>query len=121
VTLNILIIENENIVALDLKLRLSLMGYNIVGAVPSGEEALNIIKNNVVDLVLMDAYLDGELDGIDTAMHIRTDFDTPIIYISASFNLEKHEKIELTEPYEYIKKPFDNDQLQLAINNSFKN
>lgn len=120
-TLNVLIIENESIVALDIKQRLILMGYNVVGTVPSGEEALDIIEDNVVDLVLMDAYLDGKLDGIETAMHIRTDFDTPIIYISASFNLEKHEKIELTEPYEYIRKPFDNDQLQLAINNSFKN
>ena len=115
--LDVLIVENEGIVALDIKHRIRVMGYNVVAMVPSGEEALNIVENHAVDLIVMDAYLDGILNGIDTAMIIRIKFNMPIIYISASFNLERHEKIKLTEPYEYIKKPFDTGQLKTAIDN----
>ena len=118
--LNVLIVENESIIALDIKQRLSSIEYTVIGAVYSGEEALDIIKNNVIDLVFMDVSLDGKLDGVDTAVLIRANFDMPIIYISASFNLEMHDNIKQTEPYEYVKKPFDDDQFQVAITNCFK-
>jgi FOG: CheY-like receiver len=115
--LNVLIVENESIVALDIKHRLKSMGHNVINVVSSGEKALNIIKKYVIDLIIMDAHLDGILNGIDTAILIRKKFNMPILYISASYNLERHTKIKLTKPYEYIKKPFDNKQLQTAITN----
>lgn len=115
--LNVLIVENELIIALDLKQRLKSMGHNVVGVVSSGENALKAIKKYMIDLIIMDAHLNGALDGVDTAVYIRKKFNMPIIYISASFNLERHTKIRLTEPYEYIKKPFENEQLQIAITN----
>jgi len=115
--LNVLIVENEFIIALDIKHRLKSMGHNVVDVVSSGENALKVIKKYMIDLIIMDAHLNGALNGVDTAIYIRKKFNMPIIYISASFNLEKHTKIRLTEPYEYIKKPFDNEQLQTAITN----
>jgi len=116
-SLNVLIVENESIVALDIKHRLKLMGYTVIDIVSTGEDALKIIKNSLIDLVIMDGYLASELNGIDTAILIRKKFNMPILYISASFNLERHTKIKLTEPYVHIKKPFDNEQLQTAITN----
>lgn len=113
--LNVLIVENESIVALDIKQRLKSIGYNVIDVVSSGENALKVIKKYIIDLIIMDAHLNGALNGIDTAICIRRKFNMPILYISASYNLERHEKIKLTEPYEHIKKPFDNEQLQTAI------
>ncbi|MEL7669383.1 response regulator [Methanobacterium sp.] len=113
--LNVLIVENELIIALDIKQRLKSMGHNVVDIVSSGENALKVIKKYMIDLIIMDAHLNGALNGIDTAIYIRKKFNMPILYISASFNLERHAKIRLTEPYEHIKKPFDNEQLQTAI------
>ena len=115
--INVLIVENEIIVALDIKHKLKLMGYNVIDIVSSGENALKVIKKYVIDLIIMDAHLNGALNGIDTAIRIRKKFNMPILYISASFNLERHTKIKLTEPYVHIKKPFDNEQLQKAIGN----
>ena len=94
------------------------MGYNVIGMISSGEEVLNIIENNEIDLIFMDIQLKGELDGIDTAMQIRKSFDIPIVYTTANSDLKTHKKIEQTEPYEYLIKPFDDTQLQIAINNS---
>jgi len=113
--LNVLIVENELIIALDIKQRLKSMDHNVVDIVSSGENALKVIKKHMIDLIIMDAHLNGALNGVDTAVYIRKKFNMPIIYISASFNLERHAKIRLTEPYEHIKKPFDNEQLQTAI------
>jgi CheY-like chemotaxis protein len=113
--LNVLIVENELIIALDIKQRLKSMGHNVVDIVSSGENVLKVIKKYMIDLIIMDAHLNGALNGIDTAIYIRKKFNMPILYISASFNLERHAKIRLTEPYEHIKKPFDNEQLQTAI------
>lgn len=118
--LNVLIVENELIIALDIKQRLKSMGHNVIDVVSSGENALKVIKKYMINLIIMDAHLNGALNGVDTAIYIRKKFNMPIIYISASFNLERHTKIRLTEPYEYIKKPFDNEQLQTAITNLFK-
>ena len=113
--LNVLIVEDESIVALDLEHKLKLMGFN-VNIARSGEEALKIIGTNKFDLILMDVYLNDGLNGIDIAIQIRNDYNTPIIYITGSRDPSKHEKISLTEPYAFIKKPFDEVQLQEAIN-----
>ena len=115
--INVLIVEIEIIVALDIKHKLKLMGCNVIDIVSSGENALKVIKKQVVDLIIMDAHLNGALNGIDTAIRIRKKFNMPILYISASFNLERHTRIKLTEPYVHIKKPFDSEQLQKAITN----
>ena len=112
---NILIVEDEFIVAFDIKLMVESMNYNVIDTVSSGEDALKIIETNEIDLILMDVYLNDGLNGIDTAIQIRNNFSTPIIYITGSHNPKKHEKIKQTEPYAFIKKPFDDIQLQETI------
>ena len=115
-SLNVLIVENECIVALDLEQKLKLMGCTVNKAV-SGEAALKLIENNEIDLVLMDIYLNGKLDGIDTAIQIKNNFNIPIIYITASNDPKTCQKIEQTEPYAYLKKPLDDIQLHEAVKN----
>ena len=111
---NVLIVEDESIIALDLAQRLKLMGYN-VNIAQSGKVALEIIEINKFDLILMDVYLNDGLNGVDIAMQIRNRFNTPIIFITGSFNPNKHENIKQTEPYSFIKKPLDEFELQKTI------
>ncbi|MGB9980227.1 response regulator [Methanobacterium sp.] len=115
-SLNVLIVEDESIIALDIEFKLKSAGFNVYKAL-SGESALKII-NDKIDLILMDIQLNGKLDGIKTAIQIRKNFNTPIIYITGNQGLKIQEKIKLTEPYTFIKKPFDEVQLQETIKNS---
>ncbi|MEN6551856.1 MAG: response regulator, partial [Methanobacterium sp.] len=84
------------------------MKYNVVDIVSSGMDALKTINTNKIDLILMDLLLEGEMNGIDTAIEIRDKhWDIPIIY-STSYPQElTHDKIKETEPYDYLLKPFD--------------
>lgn len=118
-TVNILIVEDEGIVALDLEHRLKLLGHNVIGIVSSGEDALKTVKSTVVDLIFMDIYLKGKLNGIETAILIKKDFDIPIIYNSANSDFKTREEIKKTD-HEYLVKPFDDTQMKKAINNSMK-
>ena len=111
---NVLIVEDESIVALDLEQKLKSIGCAVKIA-RSGETALKIIETTKFDLILMDVYLTEGLNGIDTAIQIRNNFSTPIIYITGSHDPRKHEEIKQTEPYAFIKKPFDEIQLQETI------
>ena len=113
---NVLIVEDESIVALDLEQKLKSVGCSVKIA-RSGEAALKIIETNEIDLILMDVYLNDGLNGIDTAIQIRNNLNTPIIYITGSHDPKKHEEIKKTEPYAFIKKPFDGTQLQETIKN----
>ena len=66
-SVKILIVEDEMVIAANISLQLSEMGYEVVGILPRGEEALIQIKENQPDIVIMDIQLKGELDGIETA------------------------------------------------------
>jgi len=91
------------------------MGYNVVNIVSTCKETLNTLKETSVDLILMDININGRTNGISTAMLIKEKFNIPIIYITAISNLKKHNRVKQTEPYGYIKKPIDYDQLQKTI------
>ena len=118
--IKIIIVEDERIVAWDLEQRLKSFGYEVVGIAASGEDALNLVKTNEIDLILMDIILKGKLNGIETAMLIKEEFDIPIIYNSANSDFKTREEIKKTKDYEFLLKPFDDNQLQTAINNILK-
>ncbi|MGM0771405.1 MAG: response regulator [Halobacteriota archaeon] len=112
---NILVVEDENIVALSIKKKLELMGYSVVGTASSGEDA--IIKADLFypDLVLMDVMLRGEVDGIEAAEHIREKFDIPVIFLTAYTDDKTLERAKMAEPYGYISKPFKEQDLKSNI------
>ena len=119
-SVKIVIVEDEIIVAWDLEQRLESLGYEVVGIAPSGADAINLVKNNEVDLILMDITLKGNLNGIETAILIKKDFDIPIVYNSANSDFKTLEEIKKTKPYKYLTKPFDDIQLEKAINSILK-
>lgn len=111
----ILIVEDERIVARDIEKRLKKLGYRVIASVASGEEALVQTALTLPDLILMDIQLRGELDGIQAAEQIHTDFDIPVVFLTAYADEETLQRAKVTEPFGYIVKPFDERDLHAAI------
>ena len=110
----ILLVEDEGIVAKDIKKRLQKWGYTVSAIVSSGEQALEKVKEKP-DLVLMDIILRGDMDGIETARIIRMKFNIPVVYITAYAGKQVLKRAEMTRPYGYILKPFDDEELHTTI------
>ncbi len=111
----ILITEDERIVAEDLRLTLIQLGYDVVGSVATGEEAVERAKELVPDIILMDIFLAGEMDGIAAAETIRSTSDIPVVYLTAFADPQIMEKAKITQPYGYILKPYQERELHTII------
>ena len=80
---NILIVEDEPIVAKDIQVSLQRLGYRVPATATSGEEAIRKTKESQPDLILMDIVLKGKMDGVETVKQIRKQYDVPVIYLTA--------------------------------------
>ena len=111
----ILVVEDESIVALDIQERLESLGYDVPATVATGEKA--IVQAGLLnpDLVLMDIHLQGQMDGIEAADHIRRQFGIPVIYLTANADHPTVERAKFTEPFGYVIKPFEERELQTTI------
>lgn len=110
----VLIVEDEFIVANDLRVILVQAGYKVNGIAASVEEADEILNSNKPDLVLLDIRLDGKQTGIDFAKRLKTD-DIAFVYISANSSQEILEQAKTTDPYGFIVKPFRKKDLLVSI------
>jgi len=113
--IKILIVEDEMIIAANISLQLTEMGYEVTGIVPRGEEALMHIKSEIPDILLLDINLKGDLDGIETALAMQQSHDIPVIYLTANSDNAHFERAKETHPYGFIAKPFKKLDLQRAI------
>ncbi len=111
----VLVVEDEIIVADDLRKRLTRMGYNVPVAVSSGKEAIEKANENLPDLVLMDIVLRGDMDGIEAAEKIHSSLDIPVVYLTAYADEKTLQRARITEPYGYIIKPFKERELQINL------
>ncbi|OUL31608.1 response regulator [Nostoc sp. 106C] len=111
----ILVVEDEAIVAKDLRNRLTRFGYMVPGVASSGQEAINKALEFCPDLVLMDIKLKGEMDGVEAAQEIHKHLDIPIIYLTAYADDNTLERAKVTEPFGYLLKPFKERELQTNI------
>jgi PleD family two-component response regulator len=113
--IKILVIEDENIVALDLKNQLETLGYEVCAMISNGEEAIERVGELKPDLILMDIMLKGELDGVQTAEKIKESHNIPIIYLTAYSDEKTLKRAKITEPYGYLLKPFEERELHTNI------
>jgi DNA-binding LytR/AlgR family response regulator len=111
----ILVVEDEMIIGAKLSMQLTALGYEVTGLLARGEEAITHVMENKPDIVLLDIYLKGKLDGIDTAIEIQKKCDIPIIYLTANSDESTFNRAKLTRPYAFISKPFKQLDLQRAI------
>ena len=111
----ILVVEDEGIIAADLKSRLARMGYHVLATVPTGEEALALVAEMRPDLILLDIVLKGEMDGAQAGERIRVQHDIPVIYLTAHSDDLTLQRVKAAEPYGYILKPFQDREMYTAI------
>ncbi|MBU7019224.1 MAG: response regulator [Theionarchaea archaeon] len=111
----ILVVEDESVVAKDIRNRLQKLGYTVSAVVTSGKDALQKMGEIHPDLVLMDIVLKGDIDGIEAARTIRDKFHTPVVYVTAYADNKIMERAKTTEPYGYLLKPLDNKELLMTI------
>ncbi len=114
-SVRILVVEDESIVAMDIKHRLESLDYEVSEIASSGEEAVEKAGETSPDLILMDIVLKGEMDGIDAAQIIKDRFDIPIVYLTAYSDDKTLKRAKITGPFGYIIKPFEDQELHSAI------
>jgi chemotaxis response regulator CheB len=112
---DVLIVEDEAIVALNLKRRLEELGYHVCASVGTGEEAVAAAGSSEPDLVLMDIRLPGAIDGTEAARAIWERYQVPVIYVTAYADEETLDKVKTTEAYGYVVKPFNPAEVHAVI------
>jgi PAS domain S-box-containing protein/putative nucleotidyltransferase with HDIG domain len=111
----ILVVEDESIVARDIRNMLVGLGYDVTGVVAGAKAAVQKAQETVPDIVLMDVMLQGEITGVEAAEQIYTKFNIPVVYLTAYADSTTVQKAKKTEPFGYIIKPFEERELQTTI------
>ena len=113
--INLMLVEDERIVAFDLKRQLTGFGYNVASVVASGEQAIKSCSDVNPDLVLMDIHLDGQMDGIEAASVIRSRHRLPVVFLTAYAEDETLKRALGSRPFGYLVKPCEGRELHATI------
>lgn len=111
----VLVVEDEAVVALDLEQRLRRLGYAVAASTATGEEALVLARSASPDVALMDIHLAGGCDGIEAATRLAEDPGLPVVFLTAHSDERTIERAKRAQPYGYLVKPFDDEDLASAI------
>jgi len=112
---SIIIVEDDEITALNLKISLEKHGYTIAAVCDNIKDAKNKINTFSPGIVIIDISLDESTDGIELAKEVRANHNIPFIFLTSYSDNEIISKAKLTEPYGYIVKPFDPSSLHATI------
>jgi DNA-binding response OmpR family regulator len=111
----ILIVEDERITSDHLRRLLTRLGYDVAGIASNGTAAVEQLNQGRPDLLLADIGLAGEIDGVEVATRARTDYDIPVVFLTAFSDPETIYRARVPEPYGFIVKPFADEELHAAI------
>lgn len=114
-TATLLIVEDDGILAANLESIIREFGYGVLGPVATGEEAIDLVREHVPDLVLMDIELAGDLNGIETAERIGQLADVPIVFLTGFSHDPLLEEAKIAAPYGYLIKPVPERELAATI------
>ncbi len=120
-TVRILIVEDNVIIADDMQSMLEEIGYEIVSSVMAYEQAVKVLEENDVDLVLIDIVLASDKTGIDLGKHIREKYNIPFVFITSNSDRSTVESAKLVKPNGYLVKPFEQQDLYTAIEIALSN
>jgi len=113
--LRILIVEDDMVIAANISLQLTKLGYEVTGIESRGEEAIHHAKENLPDIILMDINLKGQIDGVETAKSIQKFSDIPLIYLTGNSDEVSFQKAKETHPFAFISKPFNKLNLERTV------
>ena len=119
--IKILIVEDNVIIADDMQSMLEEIGYEIVDNVIVYEQAVDVLKNNEVDLVLIDIILASDKTGIDLGKHIREQYNIPFIFVTSNSDRATVENAKTVKPDGYLVKPFEQQDLYTSIEIALSN
>lgn len=111
----ILIVEDEFMISEDMSMRLSDFGYTVSGVASSGAEAMAILEQKQTDLALVDINIEGDMNGLELAAVIHEKYQIPFIFLTSLASSSVVEKAKATQPSAYLLKPFNDRQVQVAI------
>lgn len=112
----VLIVEDEVIVAEDVRSRLLDKGYEVTGIVDTFDKALESVKTNRPDIMILDIRIKGEITGVETAIILASQLDKPIpVVFLTAFSESEFPVLKAVESYSFIKKPFTEEDLTQAI------
>jgi CheY-like chemotaxis protein len=120
VAYSILIVEDEMIIAMEIAAVIRRMGHAVVGTAMTGEDAISLADLRSPDLVLMDIFLKGMMDGITAAEVIFQTYGIPVIYLTANSDQNTLERAMLTKPFGYLTKPVNAQELHTAIEHAIQ-
>ena len=113
--IKVVIVEDEPLIAEDLRFLLNSINYTVIGVAQSSLKAMDIIRTRKPDIVLLDISIKGDKDGVDIAHMLNEQYKIPFIYLTSYADQETIDRAKLTMPYGYIIKPFDERDLLSSI------
>ena len=111
----ILIVEDDDIIARIISWRLTNLGYEVCGKATYGAEAMDLLVEAKPDLVLMDINIKGDMDGIETAGMIKKEFRLPVVFLTSHSDGQTLERAKAIQPDGFVLKPFGDNDLRVAI------
>lgn len=117
---NILIIEDESLVAEELSVRLGQLGHGVSAVVDNAADAFSFVSVVRPDLALVDINIKGSVNGIEVARRFREDFDLPVVFLTAHADGATLKEATATEPYGYLVKPFDKRSLAATLQTALR-
>ncbi len=111
----VLIVEDEVVVASEIKLRLEAMGFQVIGIVNNGRDAITQANEQYPDVILMDITLKGKMNGLEATREISRETNIPVIFITAHTDTPTLDSARKASSHGIFTKPFSDDELKAAI------
>lgn len=115
---SILVVEDEALIALDLKFQLQDMGHRVIGMAASAEQAYAFVERERPDLILMDIHIKGAVDGIEVAMQLNRFDGVPVIFVTANSDAATMARTGHAMPISHVFKPFKHEELRAAVDDA---
>jgi DNA-binding response OmpR family regulator len=120
VNVRVMVVEDEFIIALDLKDTIKSLGFDVPAIATSGQQAVETALKHKPDLILMDIMLKGDIDGIEAAGEISKSLEIPIVFISSFSDESSIKRAFKVSRYGYLIKPFHTEELKYAIEEALR-
>jgi DNA-binding LytR/AlgR family response regulator len=111
----ILMVEDDMIIAADISMQLTKLGYEVIGISTRAEDALKTLESNRPDIILMDIVLSGKMNGIEAAKVVLEKFQVPVIFLTSNADDASFQEALTAKPYAFITKPFQKSHLERTI------